>query len=177
MSQSCFDDLPEYGENSCSENQQADIDALAVIDRDQTDITDYTVAAQWTAAIAADDVRIIKNIRAWIPEPAERTQGNPRTQGPENILNGFNLTIQFEDANVSTTNDAFYAALNGRTSYAAARFYYEGKIRVGLFPFYWIVKPVYGESNNVLKYSGTAVAKIGPDDYMQEYTEPLGIFD
>ena len=59
MSYSCFDNLPVYSENVCEINRLTGISAVAVIDNDYT-FLDYTDAAEWTAAIAAGDVAIIK---------------------------------------------------------------------------------------------------------------------
>ena len=173
----CEEELPEYGVNACATTVQADSDAMAVITIGQTTITDYSVAAQWLAALAANEVEIMKNIKVSMPEPSARTQANPRVQGPENILNGFNYVFNVEDANVSAANTAFYAALNGKTRNVAARLWYESQSIVALYPFYFIITPMYGETGNVLMYKGTVSAKLGPNETIDLVNTPAGIFD
>ena len=173
----CDTDLPEYGVNACATVIQADVDAMGLLKVGQTTVTDPAIAADWLTAIAAHDADIMKNIKVSMPEPSERTQANPRVQGPENILNGFNYVFNIEDPNVSDANTAFYAALNGQFRHIAVRLYYESQSLKAFFPFYFIMKPVYGENNNVLMYKGTASAKFAPNDTIDLFNTPAGIFD
>lgn len=176
MSQNCFGNLTPYDVLSCPIDQQADIDAVAILDQDHT-IVDFDDAAQWQTEITALNAFIIKNVKAAIVEPAARETANSRVQGPDNVLTGWTFSITIEDPNVSPVNDVFYSNLNGRTTYAAVRLYYEGKIRVGLFPYYWQAKPVYGAAGEILRYMATGSVKVKPSDYLVEWDQPIGIFD
>lgn len=173
----CEEELPAYGVDPCAPLLQADSDAMAVIKQFQTDISTYSNASEWANAITNNSVSIMKNIKVSVPEPSAKTLTNPRVQGPPNIHTGFDYVINFEDATISDANTAFYAALNGQTRNVAWRLYEETQCLLALYPFYFIVTPVYGEFGAVLMYKGTATAKLGPNDTIDLFDTPAGIFD
>jgi hypothetical protein len=177
MSEICDEDLPVYGANACAPLTLADSDALAFIKQNQTTITSYDNVSQWEAGILDNSVSIAKNISVSVPEPTPRTITNRRVNGPDNVHSGFNYVVEFEDMTVSPENTAYYKALNGQTKQLAWRLSKETQSLRAPYPFYIMVTPISGVKGDVLYYKGTATAIIGPNDGIEQFDTPAGIFD
>jgi len=103
----CDDPLPAYTENLCAIYESRVI-AVAFIRNDAT-ITDYTDAAQWTAAIAAGQAVVIRNIRGSKAKgTAVKSPGFGRTKEK---ITGRDYVLNFFDPAVCENID-FYNALN-----------------------------------------------------------------
>ena len=134
-------------------------------------------AAEWTAAIAAGNVAIIKEIKANYPEAEEVTITNPR-RGTPDILTKFNHTLSVMDANVDSSNDTFYETLNTIGKYKLAWFYYEeDEIRVVEQPVRCIAKPAKADENDVQQYIVTFGWQSAPNEFPVLYNAPAGIFE
>lgn len=94
------------------------IPAAAILDCDHG-ISDFSNGSQWTAAISAGKVKVIKNIKAEVPD-ASAVDGESATAcGPENEVYTFDRTAEITDYNVNASNVEFYDKLNTRTFLAA----------------------------------------------------------
>lgn len=175
-SYSCFDNLPDYSENVCEINKLTGISAVAVIDNDYT-FTDPTDAAEWQAAIAAGDVKIIKEIKATYPEAEAVTITNPR-RGTPDILTKFNHTLSVMDANVSSDNDDFYERMNLIGKFTIGIYYYEeDEIRMVEQPCRCVATPAKADENDVQQYVVTFNWQSAPNEFPVLYTAPVGVFE
>jgi len=111
MSQICsFEDLDDHEKNDCY-YQKGGIGALGIL-KTGHDITDFANGTQLQAAIDAGTLKIIKNIKAELPEPSPVEGENPLACGAETIVDGFDYTLETTDFNVNAVNDEFYRKLN-----------------------------------------------------------------
>jgi hypothetical protein len=111
MSQICsFEDLDDHEKNDCY-YPKGGIGALGILKSGHT-ITDFSSQAQLQAAIDAGNLKIIKNIKAELPEPSPVEGENPLACGSETIVDGFDYTVEATDFNVNNINDEFYRKLN-----------------------------------------------------------------
>ncbi len=108
--------LPDHIENACNTFKKGGFRSIAIPEKDHG-ITDWTNASQWTAAINAGKIRVINRVKGELPEPGEQNVDNPVACGAEQILDGFDWTAEWKDANVNAANDSFYATLNLKESY------------------------------------------------------------
>jgi hypothetical protein len=111
MSQICsFEDLDDHEQNDCY-YPKGGISALGVLKADHG-ITDFANATQVQDAIDAGNLKIIRNIKADLPEPSAVEGENPLACGSETIVDGYDYTVETTDFNVNPTNDEFYRKLN-----------------------------------------------------------------
>ncbi len=111
MSQICsFEDLDDHEKNDCY-YPKGGIGALGIL-KTGHEITDFSSQAQLQAAIDAGTLKIIKNIKAELPEPSPVEGENPLACGAETIVDGFDYTVEVTDFNVNNVNDEFYRKLN-----------------------------------------------------------------
>jgi hypothetical protein len=111
MSQICsFEDLDDHEKNDCY-YPKGGIGALGIL-KTGHEITDFSSQAQLQAAIDAGTLKIIKNIKAELPEPSPVEGENPLACGAETIVDGFDYTVEATDFNVNNVNDEFYRKLN-----------------------------------------------------------------
>jgi hypothetical protein len=111
MSQICsFEDLDDHEKNDCYYPKGGV--GGAGIPKTGHGITDYSNATQVQAAIDAGDLKIIKNIKAELPEPSPVEGENPLACGSETITDGYDYTVEWTDFNVNPINDEFYRKLN-----------------------------------------------------------------
>ena len=111
MSQNCsFEDLDDHEKNDCY-YPKGGIGALGILKEDH-EITDFSNATQVQAAITAGTLKVIRNIKADLPEPSPVEGENPLACGSETIVDGFDYVVETTDFNVNATNDEFYRKLN-----------------------------------------------------------------
>lgn len=106
--------LPEHVRVECGEYRKGGISAIGILSCEHT-ITDFNDQTQLDAAIADGTLNIIKSIKGQIPEAAPVLNPNPVGCGSENILDGYDQTATWTDANVSDSVISYYNALNRRT--------------------------------------------------------------
>lgn len=104
---------------SCGDYEKGGIDAVAILDCDHV-ITDFTSQTQLQAAIDSGKMKVIKGIRAEIPEASPVESLNPVACGAENITDTYNRMITWADANVSNANITFYNGLKTRQAFILA---------------------------------------------------------
>lgn len=111
MSQVCsFEDLDDHEKNDCY-YPKGGIGALGIL-KTGHGITDYSNQTQLQDAIDAGNLKIIKNIKAELPEPSPVEGENPLACGAETIVDGFDYVVEATDFNVNNINDEFYRKLN-----------------------------------------------------------------
>lgn len=172
----CNADLPDHIELDCNDFPKGGSPSMAILKSSHT-ITDFTSASQWQANIDAGHVRIINRIKGNMPEPSEVKVDNPVACGAEQILDGFDWTYQWVDANVSFANDDFYSKLN--VNVAAFAFYNcdTNTIRLVNKNVTYSARPMFPASNKEFQsYNVTASWSTGADDFPVLYTAPTGIF-
>lgn len=173
----CFTQLLDHVRTQCAAYKRGGIDAVAIIDN--ANITDYTSAAQWQAAIDAETVKIIKGIKAEIPVGSAVTGDNPVGCGNDTVLDGVDYTVSIMDYNVSADNDLFWASVNGRQFYIAVRLCNEAEILVVELPvtIQAIQANVPFSNKEKQKYEVTFAWSADADWAYERVTEPAGIFD
>lgn len=151
-----FEDLDDHEKNDCY-YPKGGVGALGVLKSDH-EITDFSNQAQLLAAIAAGTLKIIKNIKADLPEPAAVEGENPLACGSETITDGYDYTVEWTDFNINATNDEFYRKLNvSQFSGLILYFCEEHTIRVIEQTVSFNSRPVYPRSNKEKQhYLGTA---------------------
>jgi hypothetical protein len=111
MSQICsFEDLDDHEKNDCY-YPKGGIGGAGVLKSDHG-ILDFANATQSQAAIDDGNLKVIKNIKAELPEPSPVEGENPLACGAETIVDGFDYTVEATDFNVNNVNDEFYRKLN-----------------------------------------------------------------
>ena len=170
--------LPEHEQVACGLYLKGGISAVGILESDHT-ITDFSNPSQYTANITAGNLRIIRNIRGNVPEASPVEGDNPVGCGPDTILNGFNWTAQWMDANATSDNISFYSQLNTRLTYLILYLCGSNEVMVVENPTNYIALPVMVPANNkeLQMLNVTARASLQPNDLPQKYTAPAGVFD
>lgn len=173
--------LPDHQQVACNDYSNGGISAIGVLECDYaTNITDFSNASQWTAAIAAGRAKILKSIKGEIPDAAPANIDNPVGCGAQQIMIGQDTTLNWTDANVLAGNDDFYAKLNLRRVYLVAFFCEEGQIRVSSDPATVSARGVMvpGDNRQIQMYniSASFFSKTGEIPFAL-YTAPAGIFE
>jgi hypothetical protein len=161
---------------ACGNWKKGSINALAIIE-DATLLVDYESAADWNAAIAAGDVKIIKQIKGELPEPSVIEGSNPVGGGRENITDGYNYTLEVQDYNVSAANDTFYENLNPRIAAIAYFMPKTGEIGVVLQEVTFNARPIVPMSSTEKQhYLLTSNWDAPANEFPLRFTAPTGIF-
>lgn len=171
--------LPEHQQVACNDYAVGGISAAALVECDQTVITDFSNATQWQAAIAAGLVKVIKGIKAQIPAASPVLVDNTVGCGAAQIIIGMDNTATWTDANVLGANDDLYAKVNLRQSYLVLFMCEQDEIRVSNATVDFQALPVQVPDNSraTQMYSVTAsfFSKVGEIPF-QLYNAPAGIF-
>lgn len=171
-------DVPDHIELGCNEFSKGGISAVAVMKCDHS-ITDFTSPAQWNAAIAAGEVKIIKQIKATVPEASPVNGENPVPCGSETILDLLEQTITWKDFNVDALNDDFYQQLNLAKRSIAWYNCETEKIRVvDTCNVTFAALPAISPESNREKqyYPVTGSWTSAPDEFPVLYNAPAGVF-
>jgi hypothetical protein len=170
--------LPNHQLLACGVYDRGGISAIGILEADHT-IVDYSNASQYTANIAAGNLKVIKNIRGTVPDASPVEGDNPVGCGPDTILNGFNFTATWQDANTNSANVSFYSQLNTRTTELVLFLCGSDEVLVVNNKVNFVCNPVMVPANNkeLQMFNCTARASIGPNELPQKYTAPAGIFD
>ena len=108
--------LPDHEQIQCGAWLKGGISAVAFIDCSTT-ITDFSDAAQWTAAIAAGEVKIANPVKASMPEGSAVEGENPNGCGAATIVDTYDRSVEIKDFNVTASNIDFYNQLNQQKKY------------------------------------------------------------
>jgi len=182
MSQNCnygCASLPAHQQVSCNDYAVGGISSVALIECDQTTITDYANPTQWAAAILAGTAILIKDIKGEIPAASPVMVDNPIGCGAAQIVDGMDNTAVWSDANVNGGNDDLYAKLNFRKFKLVVFMCEEDQIRVSESAADFQAVPVMIPNNSraLQMYNVTAsfFTKVGEIPF-QLYSAPSGIF-
>jgi len=183
MSQNCnygCATLPDHQQVTCNDYAVGGISAAALVECNQTTITDYTNPTQWTAAIADGSAKMIFDIKGEIPAASPVLIDNTTGCGAAQILIGMDNTAIWTDANVIGANDDLYAKLNLRKYYLVLFMCEEEQIRLSESPVDFQAVPVVVPNNSraVQMYNVTAsfFTKVGEIPFAL-YAAPSGIFN
>lgn len=171
--------LPDHQQVDCGEFSNGGISGLAIIECDHT-ITDFSSAILWNQNIASGKVKIIKSVKAEVPDSAPASVDNPIGCGAQQIMIGQDTTINWTDANVAAANDDFYAKLNFRRSYIALFSCENGEVLVSSDPATFTARGrmIPNDNRQLSMYNATATlfSKKG-EIPLAAYTAPAGIFE
>jgi len=170
-------DLPNHAQVLCGEYLLGGINSIGILECGQTTITDFEDSTQYDTAIANGDLKLIDVVRGTLPDPSPINGVNPDACGSETILDGFDNTFEWEDYNISETNDAFYEALNVGQRNLIFFMCQADKIRVVELPVSFMSFATVPQSNKEKQlYRATAAWSSGPGDFPQLFDAPSGIF-
>lgn len=175
----CDADLPSHIEANCNQFKHGGFSAVALLKIGQTTITDFTNPTQWATAEANGDALIIRSIKAQMPEPSAVTVDNPVACGAEQIIDGYNATFGWIDANVNSANDNLYNLLHKTRRSLVIYNCSEGEIRHINETVTFQAIPMYPAGKTEFQtYSVTASWTTKPETIIPTlYTAPAGIFD
>jgi hypothetical protein len=141
-----FEELDEHEANNCL-YRKGGISAYGVLKADHG-ITDFSNLTQVQDAITAGTLKVVKKIKANMPEPAAVEGENPTACGSDTIVDGYDYSFQVKDFNVNSNNDEFYRQLN-QSSYSGLILFFceEDEIRVIERNVTFNARPVFPESN------------------------------
>lgn len=172
--------LPDHQQVVCNQYSPGGISSVALVECDQTTITDFSNGTQWTAAIANGSAKIIRDIKGEIPAASPIMVDNPVACGSDQILSGMTNTATWTDANINGNNDSLYASLNLRKYYLVVFMCKAEEIRVSSEPVDFQALPVTVPNNDTTwqMYTGTATFKTNVGDIpFVLYDAPSGIFN
>lgn len=171
--------LPSHQQIACNDYSVGGISGAALIECDQTTITDYSNATQWTTAIANGTAKVLLGIKGEIPAAAPVLQDNPTGCGAQQIVIGFDNTATWTDANISANNDDLYSKLNFRSYYLVLFMCEQDEIRVSVAPVDFQALPVAvpnsGRAMQTHAITASFFSKVGEIPF-QLYNAPAGIF-
>ena len=168
--------LTDHIENQCNTFKKGGFKSIAILEKDHG-ITDFTNASQWTTAINDGKARLINRIKGELTEPSEQKVDNPVACGAEQILDGFDWSFEWMDANVNAANDSFYETLNLKDSYLVVHNCTEEELLIVQKSVVFSCKPVAPASNKELqRYVCKASWSSKPNEFPTRVTAPAGIF-
>jgi hypothetical protein len=170
-------DLPYHEKVQCGNYKKGSIDAIGILNCGH-EITDFSLAAQYTSAITAGDLRIIKGIKGELPDPSP-VEGENTVGSEANILDGFDNVLNWLDFNVNSANDDFYEKLNQRSAYVILFNKEENEVRVIERKTRFTALPANNPQSPTEKqrYSVVAKWKSNVDQFPVAYTAPADIFE
>lgn len=170
--------LPSHQQVECNDYSVGGGSAAAVLECDHT-IIDFSNATQWQANINSGKAKLILGIKGEIPASSPVQIDNPVACGAQQILNGFNNTASWTDANVNVSNDDLYAKINRRKLILVIFMCEQDEIRVSSEPVDFVAVPVMVPNSNqeIQMYTVTAnfFTKTGEIPFAL-YDAPSGIF-
>ena len=179
MSYCTVEELDDYESELCG-LKKGGILAIGVL-KTGHGITDFEDAAEYTAAISAGTLKIIKNIKGIWPAAAAVEGENPIACGSETVTDGFDYTVTWKDFKINGTNDLFYAQLN-RSAFSGLIVYYcqTNEVRVIEKSVNFLAMPAESPESNKEKQLYNITAKWSAsveEDFPTLYAAPVGIFE
>lgn len=174
----CLGDLTEYESNLCGIDLKPGISAFAVIDPEYT-FTDISDAAEWTTAIEAGDVYIIRDGKGTYDYPAAELVDSSRANAPKQQQSGLDHTFIFIDPNVGAVNDTFYSTISGRLMHIAMFNFEEDEVKYVTDHKVLIVAPAANDNmaNGYQSYQVTCTWHTKPNGFPVRISAPAGIFE
>jgi hypothetical protein len=173
--------LPNHELVLCGNYLRGGISAIGILEEDAfgTGAT-FATAADWSngtkyaTAIAANDLKIIKNIRGTVPDASPVDVDNPVGCGPQSLLAGFDFTATWMDANTTDGAIDFYNALNKRVTGLILYLCGSNEVMVITLPVNYVCLPVNVPASNkeLQMFNCSARASLGPDQLPQKYPAP-----
>lgn len=180
----CLLDLPTYLLVNCLEYPKSGISGFGIF-LPGHGVTDFSNETQWHAAISANKARVIggceRGIRMEVTAGTPETVDNPSGCSTIPITTGYNHAANWEDTNVNSTNDQFYATLQTANSLVVALYLCkQDKLRVIDSDLVVTIPnmPLIDFSPKVLqKYQGSMAWFVSAGDLASTVTNvPDGIF-
>ena len=173
--------LPNHELVLCGAYNRGGISAIGILEEDAfgtgatfATAADYSNGAKYATAIAANDLKIIKNIRGTVPDASPVDVDNPVGCGPQSLLAGFDFTATWMDANTTDGAIDFYNALNKRVTGLILYLCGSNEVMVITLPVNYVCLPVNVPASNkeLQMFNCTARASLGPDQLPQKYPAP-----
>ena len=173
--------MPDHELVDCGNYKRGGISAIGILEEDAfgtgatfATAADYSNGAKYATAIAAGDLKIIKNIRGTVPDASPVDVDNPVGCGPQSLLAGFDFTATWMDANTTDGAIDFYNALNKRVTGLILYLCGSNEVMVITLPVNYVCLPVNVPASNkeLQMFNCTARASLGPDQLPQKYPAP-----
>lgn len=173
--------LPNHELVLCGAYNRGGISAIGILEEDAfgtgatfATAADWSNGAKYATAIAANDLKIIKNIRGTVPDASPVDVDNPVGCGPQSLLAGFDFTATWMDANTTDGTIDFYNALNKRVTGLILYLCGSNEVMVITLPVNYVCLPVNVPASNkeLQMFNCTARASLGPDQLPQKYPAP-----
>ena len=173
--------LPNHELVLCGAYNRGGISAIGILEEDAfgtgatfATAADWSNGAKYATAIAANDLKIIKNIRGTVPDASPVDVDNPVGCGPQSLLAGFDFTATWMDANTTDGAIDFYNALNKRVTGLILYLCGSNEVMVITLPVNYVCLPVNVPASNkeLQMFNCTARASLGPDQLPQKYPAP-----
>ena len=173
--------LPNHELVLCGAYNRGGISAIGILEEDAfgtgatfATAADWSNGAKYATALAANDLKIIKNIRGTVPDASPVDVDNPVGCGPQSLLAGFDFTATWMDANTTDGAIDFYNALNKRVTGLILYLCGSNEVMVITLPVNYVCLPVNVPASNkeLQMFNCTARASLGPDQLPQKYPAP-----
>jgi len=173
--------LPDHELVLCGSYNRGGISAIGILEEDAfgtgatfATAADWSNGAKYATAIAANDLKIIKNVRGTVPDASPVDVDNPVGCGPQSLLAGFDFTATWMDANTTDGAIDFYNALNKRVTGLVLYLCGSNEVMVILQPVNYVCLPVNVPASNkeLQMFNCTARASLGPDQLPQKFPAP-----
>jgi hypothetical protein len=173
--------LPNHELVLCGSYNRGGISAIGILEEDAfgtgatfATAADWSNGAKYSTALAANDLKIIKNVRGTVPDASPVDVDNPVGCGPQSLLAGFDFTATWMDANTTDGSIDFYNALNKRVTGLILYLCGSNEVMVITNPVNYVCLPVNVPASNkeLQMFNCTARASLGPDQLPQKYPAP-----
>jgi len=173
--------LPNHELVLCGSYNRGGISAIGILEEDAfgtgatfATAADWSNGAKYATAIAANDLKIIKNVRGTVPDASPVDVDNPVGCGPQSLLAGFDFTATWMDANTTDGAIDFYNALNKRVTGLVLYLCGSNEVMVITNPVNYVCLPVNVPASNkeLQMFNCTARASLGPDQLPQKFPAP-----
>lgn len=172
----CNAALTDHELIECGNWKKGSINAYAIIESFDL-IADPSDPSDWLAAIAAGDVKVVKQVKGEMPDPSVIEGENPIGGGRATVNDGHDYTLEIQDYNVSAANDTFYENVNPRTTAIAVYLPKSNEIKVVYQEVNFNARPVVPmASTEKQHYLVTASWEAPNNEFPVRYPAPAGIF-
>jgi hypothetical protein len=173
----CEAELTDHTLVQCGNYAKGGVSAYAVLTEDHG-IEDFTSQAEWEAAIAAGEAKVVKQVKMNYPDASAITGTNPVGGETADVTDGYTHTFTGNDYNALAANDEFYEQLNPRKTYLAWYMPKSNTIQVNVVDAVsWNCTPFIPEGESERQgYTVNATWESDVDVLPMRVTAPAGIF-